>query len=217
MGRHRQLVTAGAAAGLAGVLAACSAAAGPATAAGAATKHEATGAKHEATGAKHKTRAPKHAGSASSKPTVELSSEPGVGEVLVSSAGQTLYLFSPDKRKKPTCTGSCASVWPPLTVTGKPVAGKGVDKKLLGTVNGSGGERQVTYNHWPLYTYVADTKPGDVLGQGITAFGGKWWTVDKKGKEDTARTSSNGSSGASHSTSSYSTSSYSNSGGGYGY
>lgn len=230
MGRHRShLVTAGAAAGLTAVLATGSAMAGPAFGAGATTTHKAADSKHAGTASKHAGTASKHAGSAPSKPTVSLSSEPGVGEVLVNSAGQTLYLFSRDKRKKPTCSGSCASAWPPLTVTGKPIAGKGVDKKLLGTVKGADGRRQVTYNHWPLYTYVADTKAGEVRGQGITAFGGKWWTVDRKGKEDSASASSTGSgagSGTSHSTSSYSTSSYpsspsnshsGSSGGGYGY
>lgn len=211
--RRRHLVTTGAAAGLATVLAAFSAGAGSLAGAGAAAA--ATG--HH----RHKAASGKHASSGSSKDTVRLSKEPGVGHVLVNSAGQTLYAFAKDKHGKATCTGACTGVWPPLTVTGKPVAGKGIDKKRLGTVKDAAGQRQVTYDHRPLYTYVADTKPGQDRGEGITSFGGKWWTVDKKGKEVHAHSSSSGSYGGSSyggsSGSSHSTSTSTTSGGGYGY
>ena len=38
----------------------------------------------------------------------------GLGTVLVNGQGLTLYAFAPDKGKMVTCTGQCASVWPPL-------------------------------------------------------------------------------------------------------
>lgn len=190
--RHH-LMAAGAAAGLATVLAACSSGATPSTTANAGSSGATSGA--SATGGSGGT----------TTATVKLANEPGVGEVLVNSAGQTLYLFAPDKQQKPTCSGSCAATWPPLTVTGTPVAGSGVDEKLLGTVQGAGGQRQVTYDHWPLYTYVADTAPGDARGEGITSFGGKWWAVDSSGKKATE----SGTSGSTSSSTTY--------GSGYGY
>jgi predicted lipoprotein with Yx(FWY)xxD motif len=40
----------------------------------------------------------------------------------------------------------------------------------------------VTYNHWPLYTYVTDTKPGQTTGQGVNNSGGKWYVLSPSGK-----------------------------------
>lgn len=105
-----------------------------------------------------------------------------VGSVLVDGAGRTLYVFGPDAHKRPTCTGSCAAVWPPLLVRHKPIAGMGVKKSLLGSVRTASGKLQVTYDHWPLYTYVVDTAPRQVHGQGVTAFGGKWSTIAASGR-----------------------------------
>lgn len=104
-----------------------------------------------------------------------------VGRVLVDAQGRTLYAFSPDRHGKPTCKNACAGVWPPL-LENHVHAIRGVKKKWLGTVKTSGGERQVTYHHWPLYTYVADTKSGQANGQGIKAFGGTWSTIGANGK-----------------------------------
>jgi predicted lipoprotein with Yx(FWY)xxD motif len=38
------------------------------------------------------------------------------GTIVVTSSGDPLYVFAPDKQRAVTCTGACASVWPPLTV-----------------------------------------------------------------------------------------------------
>jgi predicted lipoprotein with Yx(FWY)xxD motif len=121
------------------------------------------------------------AGAASRGAGVHAAKVPGRGTVLVDGAGRTLYTFSPDKHGAPTCSGTCASIWPPLTITGKPVAGKGITASLLGTVAGAGGTQQVTYDHWPLYTYVQDGAPGEATGQGIVSFGGTWSTIGPKG------------------------------------
>ncbi|MGH9092096.1 MAG: hypothetical protein ACRDZR_12090 [Acidimicrobiales bacterium] len=61
------------------------------------------------------------------------------------------------------------------------MAGKGVTASRLGTVAAAGGTRQVTYDHWPLYTYVQDGAPGEATGQGISSFGGTWSTIGPKG------------------------------------
>lgn len=112
---------------------------------------------------------------------VDLAAAHGVGKVLVDAKGFTVYSFSKDGKDHPTCTGSCAKVWPPLTVSGKVAAGSGVKASLLGTVKDADGRTQVTYDGRPLYTYVADTKPGQAAGQGINAFGGKWWAMTATG------------------------------------
>jgi predicted lipoprotein with Yx(FWY)xxD motif len=101
-----------------------------------------------------------------------------LGKILVDGKGMTLYLFEKDKGSKPTCTGECATAWPPLLTTEKPTAGTGVNGAWLGVADRSDGTKQVTYHGWPLYHYAKDTKPGDMNGQGVSEFGAKWYVVD---------------------------------------
>jgi predicted lipoprotein with Yx(FWY)xxD motif len=88
------------------------------------------------------------------------------GKVLATSNGMTLYLYTADPKNKSTCTGGCASVWPPLKTSGKPVAGPGVNKMLLGQTS----NHIVTYNHHPLYTYTGDGAAGQANGEGVNNF-----------------------------------------------
>lgn len=111
------------------------------------------------------------------------------GTYLVDGQGKSLYLFEADKGTTSTCTGGCATVWPPLTVTGTPQAGPGVTADKLATTTGSGGKKQVTYAGHPLYYFNGDKAPGDTTGQGINNFGGLWWLVTPSG---TAITGSGG-------------------------
>ena len=103
------------------------------------------------------------------------------GKILVDSKGFTLYLFAKDKKDKSTCSGACLAVWPFLLVKGKPTAGPGLKASLLGTIKEPGGN-EVTYNGWPLYTFVPDSKAGDITGEGNTSFGAPWWVVSPAGK-----------------------------------
>jgi predicted lipoprotein with Yx(FWY)xxD motif len=107
-----------------------------------------------------------------------------LGVVLVNSRGRTLYMFVPDHRKKVTCKGACAASWPPLKVKKKKklTAGGAARKKLLGSDKNPGGGRVVTYNRWPLYTYVADTRPGQATGQALNLNGGLWYVLSPAGK-----------------------------------
>jgi predicted lipoprotein with Yx(FWY)xxD motif len=59
----------------------------------------------------------------------------------------------------------------------KPTAGGAAKKGLLG-LDG----RVVTYNRWPLYTYITDHKPGQATGQGINNSGGKWYVLSPLGQ-----------------------------------
>ena len=113
---------------------------------------------------------------------VRLTSVSKVGKVLVDSSGYTLYVFSKDTNHQSHCTGACAKVWPPLLTSGKATAGSGASSSLLGTVKNPDGKTQVTYAGSPLYTFSADTKPGEAKGQGLVAFGGKWAAVTTAGK-----------------------------------
>jgi predicted lipoprotein with Yx(FWY)xxD motif len=108
----------------------------------------------------------------------------GLGAVLVNAKGRTLYVFLPDKQRHVTCTGSCAQYWPPLKWkgSGKPTAGGSAKSKLLGSDKNPAGGKVVTYNKWPLYTYVGDTAAGRATGQGLNTSGGKWYVIAPSGK-----------------------------------
>jgi len=122
--------------------------------------------------------------SSGSAETVDLKSISGIpGMALVDEEGKTLYLFEADKNGTSTCTGPCAAAWPPVTTSGPPQAGSGVDKSLLGTVKRADGTEQVTYNGHPLYYFVGDTAAGMAKGQGSKAFGASWYVLNAKGSK----------------------------------
>jgi predicted lipoprotein with Yx(FWY)xxD motif len=85
------------------------------------------------------------------------------------------------------CTGPSTSTtveWPAYTTTGTPVAGKGVNKALLGEVSRPGVGEQVTYNGHPLYLF--DKVPGAPGGENwdeatLPADHGVWWLVSPSG------------------------------------
>jgi predicted lipoprotein with Yx(FWY)xxD motif len=102
------------------------------------------------------------------------------GTVLVDAKGHTLYWFAIDTPTASKCTGSCATYWPP--VIGKPTAAAGMSlPKGLGTITRSNGQMQATYDGHPLYTYAADTAPGQVKGNALNVSGGLWWAMTPSG------------------------------------
>jgi predicted lipoprotein with Yx(FWY)xxD motif len=106
-----------------------------------------------------------------------------LGKILVDSRGRSLYLFEKDTGPKSTCSGACASAWPPFGTKGKPMAGTGVKAALLGTTTRSDGTTEVTYNGHPLYYYAGDQKAGDTNGQDLNQFGASWYVVSPAGKK----------------------------------
>lgn len=108
----------------------------------------------------------------------------GLGTILVSAKGRTLYMFVPDKRKKVSCTDGCAIAWPPLKLPkgAKAVATHAAKPKLLGSDSNPTGGRVVTYHGWPLYFWVGDKKPGQATGQALNVNGGLWYVLSPAGK-----------------------------------
>ena len=94
-----------------------------------------------------------------------------LGTVLAGPNGKTLYIHAGDSATASTCSGGCATAWPPLTVAAgqRASAGSGVTGQLA-TFTRADGSSQVTYNGLPLYYWQGDTKPGDVTGQGVAGF-----------------------------------------------
>ena len=98
--------------------------------------------------------------------------------VVTNGKGFTLYWFAPDTPARSVCTGACAQYWPP--VTGRATAGQGVSG-TLGTITRSDGTKQATYDGHPLYTYIADTAPGQAHGNNLNLNGGLWHEVTVSG------------------------------------
>jgi predicted lipoprotein with Yx(FWY)xxD motif len=108
-----------------------------------------------------------------------------LGMVLVDGSGRTLYLFEKDEPNQSACSGACVAAWPVDQSSGAPKAGSGVKASLLGTISRGDGTTQVAYNGHPLYYYAGDSGPGQQSGQGIDAFGAKWFVVTPAGGADT--------------------------------
>jgi predicted lipoprotein with Yx(FWY)xxD motif len=104
------------------------------------------------------------------------------GRILANGRGRALYLFTADKGNASTCSGDCATAWPPYTVKRKPAAGPGSKAGLIGTTRRSDGRLQATYAGHPVYFYVGDNEPGEVLCQAVNEFGGFWYVLQANGK-----------------------------------
>ncbi len=99
-------------------------------------------------------------------------------KVLTNAKGFTLYWFAPDSATKSVCNGSCASYWPPVSA---PVtAGPGVTGTIT-TITRADGSKQAAYDGHPLYTYLADSKPGQASGNNVNLNGGLWHEVPASG------------------------------------
>jgi predicted lipoprotein with Yx(FWY)xxD motif len=103
------------------------------------------------------------------------------GKVIFDGRGFVLYVFTKDGRGPSACSGACAAAWPPYIVSGRARAGDGVKSSLLGTTRRSDGKLQATYDGRPLYYYVGDRKPGQILCQNVKEFGGLWLVVRANG------------------------------------
>ena len=155
---------------------AASAASAPASSATAVATATKTGGKGSTASAKpHKSVAPLPSGGDQSIPpvgtTVMIVQKSSNGYVLARADHQVVYTYSKDtKGGKPTCTGTCAEAWPP--VTGMPQAGPAnVFPGQFGLVTGAGGVKQITYDGYPLYV-LKGAKPFSTAGAG-----GSWHVV----------------------------------------
>ena len=114
------------------------------------------------------------------RPTLTVRSS-SFGKAIFDGRGFVLYAFTRDKRAS-ACYGTCAKAWPPyFAPKGELKVGAGLKRALLGTVMRRNGRRQVTYAGKPLYYYVHDTRPGQILCQDVVEFGGRWLIVRPSG------------------------------------
>lgn len=109
-------------------------------------------------------------GSSSTAQTVSLRKVDGLGDVLVDSKGAALYSADQEGGGNVLCTGSCTSIWLPLTlpagVSGPTASGALMAE--LGTVTRPDGAMQVTFKGKPVYRFADDKGPGNVSGNGFS-------------------------------------------------
>jgi len=138
-------------------------------------------------------------------------------------AGYPLYAFSGDADGRPgcgtnlksgfdlgpeatvplTCTGpesdlvkgNATDDWPAFTTVGAPVAGRGVNGRLLATVRRRGIGDQVTYGGHPLYLFDPVSRPFDPEGEDymetvkpLAPWHGYWFLVSPSGQLAPGRT-----------------------------
>jgi predicted lipoprotein with Yx(FWY)xxD motif len=118
---------------------------------------------------------------------IGVTNDPTLGAYLTGANGMTLYHLTADKADTSTCTATCATNWPPLTV----VAGTMITPPTGATgtfslITRSDGTTQVAYDHMPLYYYSGDSAAGDTMGQG---FNGKWFVAPLSGSAGAAASS----------------------------
>lgn len=109
-----------------------------------------------------------------------------LGEVLADGQGMTLYMLTSDPKNGSGCTGQCATAWPPLIAQSAPADPAGSTAKFT-VFKRSDGTMQVAANGQALYTFQSDTAPGDVNGQGVKAPSGTWYAVGASGASITSQ------------------------------
>ena len=132
------------------------------------------------------TATPAATGSASSPAAGLHVAATSLGDVLVDSAGRTVYMLTADSPGHSSCSSACLAYWPPVAPAGHAST---VTAKVATTTTPSGA-KIATVGGWPLYTFVQDQKPGDVTGEGVATFGGTWYAVSPSGKPVTGSASS---------------------------
>jgi predicted lipoprotein with Yx(FWY)xxD motif len=106
-----------------------------------------------------------------------MTADSSLGKILVDPNGMTLYTFGNDKPGMASaCTGKCIAAWPPLVA---PADAKAEGEWTTVDVTDKDGkmEKMWAYNGSPVYTFVKDTKPGDVNGEGVI---GLWHVIKEK-------------------------------------
>ena len=104
------------------------------------------------------------------------------GRILVDGKGYALYAFTRDGLGRSQCAGECARAWPPYIARGTVRPGAGAAAGQLGVTRRADGRRQVTFGGRPLYYYVGDRRPGQVLCQNVSEYGGLWLILRPGGR-----------------------------------
>jgi len=111
---------------------------------------------------------------AQASPTVRIAQNATLGPILTDSHGMTLYMRKSDPSMGSSCTGGCATTWPPLIISSGVLLLPDGAMGPMGTIARDDGSQQVIYNGMALYSYSGDKAPGDTNGQGLS---NNWFVV----------------------------------------
>ena len=137
--------------------------------------------------------------SAGASLTLGETNDPTLGAYLTDQNGMTLYVSTSDTPDTSTCTDTCVTTWPPLTVAaGTTISGPSDATGAFATITRPDGTIQVTYNQLPLYYNSGDFAVGDTTGQGLS---GTWFVAPVSGSVGSASPSTSPAASASESAS----------------
>ena len=112
--------------------------------------------------------------------TIGSTADATLGAYLTGMNGMTLYVLTKDTPDTSSCSGGCATNWPPLSVaSGATITGPSGATMAFATITRADGIVQATYNHMPLYYFAGDSAAGDTKGQGSN---GVWFVAPVSGK-----------------------------------
>jgi predicted lipoprotein with Yx(FWY)xxD motif len=97
-------------------------------------------------------------------PTMAFAADPAMMKdgMMVDHKGMTVYTFDKDSGGKSMCNDECAKNWPPMMApAGATASGK------WSVIKRDDGTSQYAYDGKPLYTFVKDKKPGDMVGDNM--------------------------------------------------
>jgi predicted lipoprotein with Yx(FWY)xxD motif len=114
--------------------------------------------------------------------TLQIEENDQLGPILTDGEGMTLYILDADQAGESTCYDACAELWPPVTISSDPEVGEEVNSTLIGVIQRTDGQSQLTYNQHPLYYYEPDESAGDVQGHQVTDAWGLWTAVSPEGE-----------------------------------
>jgi predicted lipoprotein with Yx(FWY)xxD motif len=87
--------------------------------------------------------------------------------VLADSEGRTLYSAEVEQGGRILCTGACESFWEPIGASASEADSASTDLDLdLGVVDRPDGDRQLTFDGLPLYSFTEEG-PGELDGDGF--------------------------------------------------
>jgi predicted lipoprotein with Yx(FWY)xxD motif len=119
----------------------------------------------------------------------------GVGTVLVDSSGKTLYFSDQESNGTIKCMDACLGFWDPVQATGS------LPKDIQGLAvmtRSDNGEKQVTFDGSPLYTFSLDHGAGETNGNDLSdSFDGTSFTWHAATTDQSAGSSSSNNSGGS--------------------
>lgn len=122
---------------------------------------------------------PTQAGTGGSVHEVNVANDTTLGAFLTGDDGKTLYVLTKDTPGVSTCSGNCATAWPPFVLGAGESAKGGTDVTgTFGTISRDDGTTQVTYKDAPLYYFAGDGAAGEVNGQGLN---GVWFVASPDG------------------------------------